>query len=131
MKETTFSERISSIISFIILFLLAFGFTATAFSQTPQEYSAVAMLSARPQQDGIRMHDGRVWLTKSGNTTLLEKEIVITGGTHIKPDGSVVTKSGYTATLQEGDFIDRSGKLISGDSKVVAAGDSEEDENGN
>jgi hypothetical protein len=46
------------------------------------------------------------------------------------PDGAVVTKSGYTATLNEGDFINSSGKLVPAENKAIAANDDvDEDEN--
>jgi hypothetical protein len=67
MNKTSYSDKISGLISLLILFLLAFGLTATAFSKS--------------EPDGIRMHDGKVWLTKSGQTILLEKEIIVAGGT--------------------------------------------------
>jgi hypothetical protein len=129
MNPTPYSEKISNIVSLLLILLMAFGLGETAFSQTSQVY---AMVSPRPQPDGILMHDGKVWQVESGKTSLIEKEITVRGGTHVKPDGSVVTKSGYTATLNEGDFINSNGKLVSAESNVIATNDKDdEDEDDN
>ena len=59
----------------------------------------------------VIMKAGKVWLSKDGVMTVLDKEIIL-NGTLVKPDGSVVLRDGKTVQLLDGDRVTAEGELV-------------------
>jgi hypothetical protein len=59
----------------------------------------------------VEMKDGKVWLTKDGQISLLSKEINL-GGSKVSTDGTVLLKDGRKLTLKNGDRITSDGNLV-------------------
>jgi hypothetical protein len=65
----------------------------------------------------VEMKDGKVWLNKDGNITLLSSEINL-GGSRVTPDGTVVLKDGKKVALKNGDKVTYDGVLVKSPDKM-------------
>jgi hypothetical protein len=88
--------------------------TAPAKEQVIQAQPAKpAEQKAPPQNEYVKMTDGKIWHYVSGKQTEVSKEAEVTlGGTKVKGDGTVTMQDGTTAKMKEGNIVNINGKLI-------------------
>ena len=95
--------------------LIAFG--VNVFAQQPgapdkeQPASKVQKTEQQKMKDGVRFKAGKAWLVKSGETTALDKEMLMINGAKVTPQGTVIMKDGSKTKLEEGDFIALDGTI--------------------
>jgi hypothetical protein len=58
------------------------------------------------------MIDGKMMIMSDGKTVMMDKEMVLRNGTVVRMDGTVKMKDGETVSIQEGDCIDLSGRMV-------------------
>ena len=75
--------------------------TTTTTAATP----APATPSKTEAEDKVVMTDGKVFVVKNGDSTVLEESITLGSGAVVKKDGSVTFKNGTTTQLKNGQFI--------------------------
>ena len=59
----------------------------------------------------VEMKDGKVWLNKDGQISLLSREVNL-GGSKISTDGTVILKDGRKVPLKNGDQVTDDGNLV-------------------
>jgi hypothetical protein len=110
--------------------LLAFALTTSAVAASAQTKLPPRRAAAAPRpkpvmpgvatmKDGVMMKEGKVLVTQMGRTTPLTQEMSLTNGTKITPAGSVVTATGTSTQLQEGDMVSLSGRLTTSAQKAA------------
>jgi hypothetical protein len=62
--------------------------------------------------NGVMMEDGRMWLIKDNNFSLLEETTTMKNGTVVMKNGSYIKKNGAKMMFNEGEHMDMNGKLI-------------------
>lgn len=60
-------------------------------------------------KDCVIMKEGKMTVMKDGKTTAMDKEMTLTDGTRIMPDGKVMMNDGSTKILKDGESIPLSG----------------------
>jgi uncharacterized protein YdeI (BOF family) len=88
--------------------------SAMALAQEPEKMQQPVQSKTDMRSVGnetVEMKDGKVWLNKDGQISLLSKEINL-GGSKISTDGTVVLKDGKKVTLKNGDKVTADGNLV-------------------
>jgi uncharacterized protein YdeI (BOF family) len=62
--------------------------------------------------DGYVMQDGKMMTIKDGQTTLMDKEMVMPGDTKVMPDGTVARSNVKKVRLVNGMMVDMNGNII-------------------
>ncbi len=60
----------------------------------------------------VVMRGDQVWLMKDGATTKLDKEMTMKNGTKVMTNGDYVTKDGKKMKLENGQYIDMDGNVV-------------------
>jgi len=92
----------------ILFVVLVFGIPVFAQEGTKKPATQTEIKAA---PTSVIMKAGKVWLSKDGVMTVLDKEIRM-NGTLVRPDGSVILRDGKTVQLLDGDRITAEGELI-------------------
>ena len=79
--------------------------TATSSGSTSQSQSQT--------QDGIVKHKGAVMFVKNGQPQRVDRELKLSEGITVQPDGDVTLKDGTKLTLQEGQMVTLDSKVTS------------------
>src|SRR3954465_8351341 len=61
--------------------------------------------------NGAIMRDGKMLVMKDGDTTPMEKDIVMSNGATVTTDGKVKVKGAKTVTLKEGQIVQTDGTI--------------------
>jgi Mg-chelatase subunit ChlD len=93
-------------ITLLLLTLVTFG-TYHASIQLEQTIHQ----PSTPIADGIKMQKGTMIVYKNGKASAMTTEMVLSDGSRVMMDGTVVRKSGTKLRLKEGDHIDMNGKI--------------------
>ncbi len=104
MKRT--SKHIKRLL-IITLALLTITIAGTHHAHTHQVKKAQPI----PVADGIKMQKGTMIVYKNGKASAMTSEIVLTDGSRVMMDGTVIRQSGTKLRLKEGDHIDMNGKI--------------------
>lgn len=103
MKKLTF------IISAILISLASFAQSDTL---RPEPIDTVRLdINDKNHPDGVMMTSGTMKLVKSGVVTPMEKDIVMSNGTTVQPDGTIIKKDNSRMMLLEGQHMDMAGKI--------------------
>jgi uncharacterized protein DUF6799 len=82
---------------------------------------AVALLSTgalaprvfAADMDGVMMKDGKMMMMKGGKATgPMDKEMTMSDGTKVKPDGSMMMKDGKMMMMKDGQTMMMDGKMM-------------------
>jgi hypothetical protein len=95
-------------ITFLLLTLATFGTYHASIQQT-QEMQI--QQPSTPVADGIKMLKGSMIVYKNGKASAMTTEMILSDGSRVMMDGTVVRKSGTKLRLKEGDHIDMNGKI--------------------
>ena len=71
----------------------------------------VAMAQNAMSNDGVMMKDGKMMVLKDGKTMPMTKEMTMSDGTKVMPDGSVMKKDGTKMMMKDGDGMNMSGMM--------------------
>ena len=78
-----------------------------------------ALLLAAPAQaqteevkDGYWLHEGRIMLLRNGELQPLTEQVALPNGLTLMPNGELVTRQGVRRSLQQGQAIDASGRIL-------------------
>lgn len=63
--------------------------------------------------DGYTMKEGKMMVTKSGDTEPMTKDVTLANGTKVMKDGTVVMKDGEKVMLKDGECVCAEGKITS------------------
>jgi len=101
---------------------------ASAFAQTDSVRDQVRFNDENRYDDeqndrigsncAVTMTNGKMMIEKSGQFMVMDKDMVMRNGTIISLDGTVRTKDGATIRIQEGDCLDRSGRIVVKDMRI-------------
>jgi len=105
------------LIVFCVALCLATGTIAQAIENNPQNPNQKLPREQKENKNCYLMKDGKVWEVKDNKSVALTAEVVLKNGTRIKPEGTVITKSGEITILNEGDKIYESGQIEKSSSK--------------
>ena len=79
----------------------------------------LALLLAGPAQaqtaevkDGYWLHEGRIMLLRNGQLEALTEQVALPNGLTLLPNGELVTRQGVRRSLQQGQAIDASGRVL-------------------
>ena len=86
-----------------LLFAIMFLSAGNAFSQSKVE--TVVM------KDCCMMKDGKMMLMTNGKMTRMKKHMMMENGTKCKKNGVCVSKDGTRTRMQNGNCMDKSGKM--------------------
>ncbi len=105
---------------------LGFALCQPAFAQTDKkgEPSQAAGQEAHieRQNDHITVGGGKVMVVKDDKSEVLDKEMTLTNGMKVMPNGMVMMKDGKTMKLREDDIIMMDGKVDKKDHYVMKDG---------
>jgi hypothetical protein len=62
--------------------------------------------------DGVAMQDGKMMVFKDGQTTLMDKEMMMPDGTKVMPDGTVTRSNVKKVRMVNGMMVDMNGNII-------------------
>jgi hypothetical protein len=63
-------------------------------------------------KDHIMMIDGKVMMMKGGKSLPLDKELSLSNGAKVTPDGSVTMKDGKKMMMKEGEIMNMDGEMV-------------------
>jgi hypothetical protein len=86
------------ILSLSLLWLL--GFSTNVFGQTEEV------------ENGYWLNEGRVMHLRNGQLLLLKEGVLLPNGLTLLTNGTLVTREGVRRSLQEGQAIDSSGRIL-------------------
>jgi hypothetical protein len=65
------------------------------------------------EMDGVMMKDGKMMMMKDGKATgSMDKEMTMSDGTKVKPDGSMMMKDGKMMMMKDGQTMMMDGKMM-------------------
>jgi Domain of unknown function (DUF6799) len=74
---------------------------------------ALAPLVSAADMDGVMMKDGKMMMMKGGKASgPMDKEMTMSNGTKVKPDGSMTMKDGKTMMMKNGQMMTTDGKMM-------------------
>ncbi len=86
---------------------------------TPAKTSTMPAKSNTTQtpahRDGVMMKDGKMWMSKNGQSMAMDKEMTMKNGTKVMTDGSYVNKAGKRMKMKNGEAMDMEGKMMKAD----------------
>lgn len=95
----------------ILLTFAAILLTCGVFAQTESKNNKPA---SHRHPNGYMIKDGRLMQVKDGNIMLIEKDITLSNGTILMADGNYTVKGKSKAKLNDDEYIDPNGNLVSG-----------------
>ncbi len=69
-------------------------------------------LYAQEKPDGVIMKDGKMMVVKDGKISVMDKDLLLSNGTKIMSNGTIVKKDGSKIMMKEGDYKDMSGNVV-------------------
>lgn len=63
-------------------------------------------------RDGYWLHEGRIMLLHKGQLSPLTEQVTLPNGLTLLPSGELVTRQGVRRSLQQGQAIDASGRIL-------------------
>lgn len=85
--------------------ILSLSFVSGGFSADNKEI----------MKDHIMMKDGKVMMIKEGKSMPLDKELPLSNGAKVTPDGTVMMKDGTKTMMKEGDMMGLDGEMVKHD----------------
>jgi len=74
---------------------------------------ALAPWAVAADMDGVMMKDGKMMMMKGGKPSgPMDKEMTMSNGTKVKPDGSMMMKDGKTMMMKDGQTMTMDGKMM-------------------
>lgn len=105
-------------LTFAATLLLTAAATFAAEAQTkPAPRKAVqprpraAAPKGETMKDGFLMKDGKVMMTRNGQTEVLTADNTLVNGTKVAANGSVMLTDGTSTMLKEGDYVSLTGRM--------------------
>jgi hypothetical protein len=96
----------------VLASLFAVTLTLGVFAQDSTNSASVMTPRQHMQiHDGVIMRNGKLLVTKSGQTSLLNQDLTLTNGTVVMANGTVKTQDGTVTTLKEGDYVGMDGTM--------------------
>ncbi len=83
--------------------LSIFFMSTSTFAQQKKEQTQVKTSQQKKSMDCCLMKNGKMYVLKNGEETLIEKEMTLKNGTILSPDG--------TCKMKEGQCCDMSGEI--------------------
>ena len=99
------------ITSTLILLLLLLSASPEVFSQAAAKPKATKTKMAPVTGQQLVLQNGRMVTRKDGQSIPLEKELMLTNGTKLQPDGTLVLKNGKQEKLREGEAVGMDGTI--------------------
>ena len=73
----------------------------------------LAPIVVAADMDGVMMKDGKMMMMMGGKATgPMDKEMTMSDGTKVKPDGSIVMKDGKMMMMKNGQMMMMDGKMM-------------------
>lgn len=70
-------------------------------------------------KDCMMMKDGKMYVTKDGKTTVVEKDMTMKNGTVCSANGMCTTKDGKKIALKNGECMDMEGQMIDKEDRMM------------
>jgi len=90
-------------------------FTLGAYSQDTKPEKMDKKMDGKmgkmEMKDCVMMKDGKMMVTKKGNTMAMDETMTMANGTMVMADGTVKMKDGKTKMLKNGDCVYMDGKM--------------------
>lgn len=67
------------------------------------------------KRDGVMMKEGKMYVIKEGQSLLMTREVTLSNGAKVMPEGYIVNKNGSRIMIKDGDFVDMEGSKTSND----------------
>ena len=64
------------------------------------------------KKDCVMMKDGKMFVLKDGQKTMMDANITMPNGTMVMKDGTLMMKDGSTKMMNEGDSMDKDGNMM-------------------
>ncbi|MGV3505267.1 MAG: DUF6799 domain-containing protein [Adhaeribacter sp.] len=74
--------------------------------------AAPAQAQTEEVQDGYWLHEGRIMQLRKGQLEPLTEQVALPNGLTLLPNGELVTRQGVRRSLQQGQAIDDSGRIL-------------------
>ncbi|MGV3639398.1 MAG: DUF6799 domain-containing protein [Adhaeribacter sp.] len=74
--------------------------------------AAPAQAQTEEVEDGFWLHEGRILQLRKGQLEPLTEQITLPNGLTLLPNGELVTRQGVRRSLQQGQAIDASGRIL-------------------
>lgn len=94
-------------IKLLAVAILSLSFISTGFTADDKEM----------MKDHIMMTAGKVMLIKEGKSMPLDKELSLSNGAKVMPDGNVTMKDGTKTMMKEGEMMTMDGATMQPDAK--------------
>ena len=107
----------------IILSLAAVAISGITYAQTDsvnrtnQNPSDMNRQQMETTQNGYRMQNGKMMVSKGGKLTAMDKDIIFNDGSVLKSDGTLIRKDGTKQMINDRDYVDLTGKVVRSDKK--------------
>jgi hypothetical protein len=70
------------------------------------------MMTMYKMQNHLKMKDGKMMMVKDGKMMMMDKEMKMSNGTMVYPNGMVKMKDGKTMMMKNGDKMEMNGMMI-------------------
>src|SRR5947209_512580 len=88
--------------------LIAFAFLLTLSLQAQKKHTMHKMGMSK---DCVMMEDGKMMVSKGGNTMAMDKDMTMSNGTMVMMNGEVKMKNGKSMMLKDGDCVYMNGRV--------------------
>jgi hypothetical protein len=96
------------------------AFLITMFSMTMFALSSADIVTSAAEMNGIMMSGEKMMLVHAGKKDVpLTREMIMSDGTKVEPDGVLLLKDGSKSRLQNGEMIMMDGHIMRGGKPVA------------
>lgn len=99
----------------ILVSVLTIGTISSAQDSSMMKKHNHAMMKHKmmnhKMSDCVMMKDGKMMMMKNGKTMMMDKDMTMSNGTMVMPDGNVKMKNGKTMMMKDGECMYMNGKM--------------------